>query len=177
MAIPADLPDGFIALNSPVAFHARALLLMVANTDAYQEWCGVSRWQDACKNLDILQSEVQAESEGQSISTPNVCLQIPGQTWASLDRDRPIFSTGEFELVISAATKHDSVALGALEFIERVGRTIDGIGELSGAEWTGETSSWPVISSMTETGAVQLEYNDNTPFWSSVWQITVEGPK
>jgi len=177
MSIPATLPDGFLALNTPVAFHARALLLMIAETDAFQEWCGVGSAESACHYLDMIQSEVQANQDGQSITSPNVCLQIPSQTWGKLDRDQAIFRNAEFELIFSASAGQSSLSLGCLEFVERVGRVIQAIGSLSGQPWTGQTSSWPVIETMAETGPAQISSNDNDSIWSCVWQITVEGPK
>lgn len=177
MSIPATLPSGFIALQTPVAFHARALLLMIAETTAFQDWCGVGSSADACAFLDMIQSEVQANQDSQTITSPNVCLQMPGQSWGKLDRDQAIFRQAEFELVFSASTTQDSLALGGLEFVERVGRVIQGIGALSGQEWTGSDTSWPVIEAMQETGPVQIENNDNDGMWSCVWQLTIEGPK
>jgi hypothetical protein len=175
MAITAQLPEGFIELTSPVAVHARQLLVMIAHTTAFQEWCGVGRWQDACAFLDMVQAETQATEQGERISSPNVLLTFPNQEWAPLDGDRVLFRGCQFDLFISAQHGQVSLDQSFLEFTERVGRVIAGIGQLAGTDEPDTTRTWPLFDSLTEAQPPVLDETDGYAYWSTNWQAKLRG--
>lgn len=183
MPIPPVLPTGFIELTSPVAYCAHALLLMIAHTPAFQAWCGVSRWQDACQNVDLMRGEVEDQQTLLKICDPFVLLELPKQSWASLDSSRNLVQPLIFDIGFTASAKHDpfrnpgNVALSCLEFSERVGRLVAGIMELSDGNREGSEYQWPSIHSMQETEIpLLLEVGkDGDGLWNCRWQITAGG--
>jgi hypothetical protein len=181
------LPNGMLELTTPVAYTAHALMLMIAHVEAFQEWCGVSRWEDACRFLDLMRGEVQDQQHLLAICDPFVLVELPKQTWSTIDNDRFVCRPLTFDIGFTAKAKFnvitcpDNVALSCLEFSERVGRVISGLGELSNT--TRETGDymWPNIDNMTESEIpLFAEFgrdDDSEPFgvWNCRWQITAGG--
>lgn len=180
MPIAPVLPSGFIELTTPVASIAHALLLMVANTEAFQTWCGVSRWEDACRFVDLMRGEVQDEQHLLTISDPFVLVELPKQVWSPIDNERSMVGPLTFDLGFTAKPKHDPIrvpenlALSCLEFSERVGRVIVGLSELSNTSRETGDYMWPKLYSLQEV-EIPLLIDNGDGLWNCRWQITAGG--
>lgn len=175
MPIATNLPAGFLSLTMPGAFALRALGLMIANTTAWQEWVGVGRWQDACSSVSLIADSSDMTPDGMVGVYPRALVDMSAQSWARFDRTEGMCESVTFPLLLIDKRRFEELDLATLDYLEREGRLIDGLHQLAGTTWSGETQTWPVIASATLSGPVVSDVIDGAQVLMSRWEIAIGG--
>jgi len=175
MPLTPTLPAGFLELTTPGAFAIRALGLMIANCATWQSWCGVGRWQDACPFVHVINVDLQQSQDGLTHPFPAAFIDLSGQAWGRLDRTDGMVETITLPLLLIDECRHSAIDLAVLDYLEREGRLIDALLQLSGTTWTGETQTWPVLASANQTGQVIEDVIDGRSVLQSHWEVTLGG--